>query len=415
MKFRELSVSGELTFYTSVLTSAVMALYVPWVPPVMILWGLLWIYQTFTGEKTLLKGSRPFILFILFISLLLWQTGEIALANSVNDGIERVFKRLSMFLFPLVMFLPGAKIKENISLILRVFAIFVFIYLIYCFGNAFSNSLTLKDGRWIFNSHHPLYTWESFFMGARLSDPVHPTYLTMYIMVSILVALESLADKTVSAIARYLWGAAVLIFAVSVFLLSSRAGVIASFIVFPLYFIIRFYRRLSKYLVIMIFVVAAAGALYMLKNNERIKYSIDDLSEKGVAGTFTHDARYYIWNAAIGVIREHPFAGVGTGNATTELKKEFLGRGYTNGYYDNLNAHNQFLEIMLENGIPGILIFISILGYMAYIAVRERNLLLLLFLIMMTVFFMFESLLNRLAGVAFFPFITFLFLYMKTE
>ena len=121
------------------------------------------------------------------------------------------------------------------------------------------------------------------------------------------------------------------------------------------------------------------------------------------------------WKSAFGVIGSNLILGVGTGDASEELKKEFKKRGYVDGYYDNLNAHNQFLEILLENGIVGILIFLSLISYMVYSAISERNLLLGLFIIMMVVFFTFETVLNRLAGITFFPVFAFLLAYYKLE
>jgi O-antigen ligase len=104
---------------------------------------------------------------------------------------------------------------------------------------------------------------------------------------------------------------------------------------------------------------------------------------------------------------------VGTGDVSTELKKEFKNLGYSYGYYEDLNAHNQFIEIQLENGIIGLVLFLILLGYMIYIAVSQGNLVYGLFILMMIIFFSFETMLNRLAGVTFFPLFAFLLYYLK--
>ncbi len=320
-----------------------------------------------------------------------------------------------MLLFPMVLFYPGCKIEGNVKLILRVFGISVFLYLLYCFCNALHNSLVYKDGKWIFNAYHELYTYENFFMGARLSSIVHPSYLSMYVLLSALISLESVFDLNLSHSKRYLWLFSALVFIIVIYLLSSRAGVMAGFIVLSLYFVLKFYRRVSKSLIVIVLVIAGLGSVVMLKTNDRIKYSIEELSSSGVTGTFSKDTRYLIWKSAFGVIGSNLILGVGTGDASEELKKEFKKRGYVDGYYDNLNAHNQFLEILLENGIVGILIFLSLISYMVYSAISERNLLLGLFIIMMVVFFTFETVLNRLAGITFFPVFAFLLAYYKLE
>jgi O-antigen ligase len=115
----------------------------------------------------------------------------------------------------------------------------------------------------------------------------------------------------------------------------------------------------------------------------------------------------------LGVVRKNLIFGVGTGDASDKLKEEFVSRGYIDGYYNNLNAHNQFLEILVENGLIGLILFLSILAYMAYMAVNKQNILLGLFIITTIVFFIFETMLNRLAGVSFFGLFSFLLIYAK--
>jgi O-antigen ligase len=416
MKIKDLSDSGLLTFYACVSCIVVLPLYIHWLPPFMVLWGLLWIFQNRSDFNRIpVSGNTRAVLFLLFLGLFIWQTGELLLANSLNAGFERIFKRLSFLLFPLVLFYPGNKIERSIAFILRIFALSVLVYLIYCFGNAIHNSLIHKDGKWVFNAYHELYTYESYFMGARLSAIVHPTYLSMYVLLSALISLESFFEKSLVISKRYFWIAAAFVFAFAIYLLSSRAGVIAAFIVFSLYFVIKFYRKISKVVIIIILITAALGSAIMLKTNERLKYSLEELSSSGINGTFAKDTRYLIWKSALGVIRSNLVLGAGTGNASDELKKEFKSRGYTEGYYEDLNAHNQFLEIMLENGIIGLIIFLSILGYLVFIASSENNLLLGLFIIMMVVFFMFESVLNRLAGITFFPLFSFMLMHYRSR
>jgi O-antigen ligase len=78
---------------------------------------------------------------------------------------------------------------------------------------------------------------------------------------------------------------------------------------------------------------------------------------------------------------------------------------------ERFNAHNQFLEVLLENGIIGLIIFISIFVCMFYIAFSNKNLLYIMFILMTLMFFMFETVLYRLAGVSFFSLFSFLLIH----
>ncbi len=79
---------------------------------------------------------------------------------------------------------------------------------------------------------------------------------------------------------------------------------------------------------------------------------------------------------------------------------------------ERLNAHNQFLEVLLENGVIGLLIFIIIFAVMLYISFLEKNILYGIFTLMIIMFFMFETVLYRLAGVTFFSLFSFILLYV---
>ena len=271
-----------------------------------------------------------------------------------------------------------------------------FIYLLVCFANALNHSLNYENHKWIFQPHPPEYSWENYFYGERLSLSVHPSYLAMYIIISILIVLESFFDTTVSNIRKGLLGVVVFVFIGSIYLLSARAGILTAIIVLPAYVFFKFYRLIPKLVLFMALASIIFLFIAVARKNVRVKYSIESFSAQPIDSTLKSDPRLLIWQSAIGVIKKNILLGVGTGDATKTLTEEFIARGYVTGFYNNLNAHNQFLEILLENGLIGLILFLTILGYMIYIAVSQRNLLLGLFIVSTIIFFLFETMMNRL-------------------
>jgi hypothetical protein len=382
----------------------------------MLLWGLAWLFENnFKIKKSALLGNKAAVLFILFIILYLWQIAGLLFANSLESGFERIFKRLSYLLFPLVLFTPGERIKSNVNFLLKLFATFTFFYLLYCFGNAFNHSLSIVDNKLVFNPHPVDYDYENHFLSLRLAYPMHPSYLSIYIILSLLVAFESLFDKSEAKSWKVFWSVAILIYFISVNLLSSRSAFFSMIIITPLYFILKFYKRSYKWFyvsgIFLFFLVFFIAAL----TNERFSNDLNKIRSNSVQSAIKEDIRYSIWNSAISLIKENPVMGVGTGDASCELKKKFRSFGYSEGYYDDLNAHNQFLEILLENGLIGLLIFLTILGYMIYIAVSDRNYIYALFILSMLIFFAFETALNRLSGITYFSLFSFLLVYLKKD
>jgi O-antigen ligase len=412
--FKDIINDGILTFAACLSCIVILPVYIHYLPPFMILWGLLWIVENRSGiREKLFTRSQPETLLFIFVIFFLWQLSGLLFSQTIDVGLERIFKRLSFLLFPLVLFYPGRKIIEKIHLILRLFVICTFIYVVYCFGNALHDSLIILTHKWIFNPHPLEYEYENYFYGARLSSLVHPSYLAMYIVISILISLDSFFDYSFTFFRKVLWLSVVIVFLITLYLLSSRAGILAGIIVLPIYFLFKFYKYFSKWILLIAIVLLTSVFVIVARTNQKISFSVDGILKTDINKTFEKDERYLIWKSALGVIKENLIFGVGIGDASNELKKEFKSRGYTTGYYDNLNAHNQFLEVLLENGLIGLIIFTTILGYMSYIAISQKNLLSGLYIIMMIVFFMFESTLNRLSGVTFFPFFSFLLIHLK--
>jgi O-antigen ligase len=269
----------------------------------------------------------------------------------------------------------------------------------------------MKDGSVIFNPHPLDYDYENFFYSSRFSAFIHPSYLAMYVVLSLLISFEALSDNSQSLIKKCVWLFLILTFFIVLYLLSSRAGILAVIIVCPVYFVFKFYKRLSGWIIILSAAIILLIFFSIAKTNFRINYALEMISKDNLKSSVLKDERYNIWRSAFGVIKKNFILGVGTGDASNELKKEFIKRGYVEGYYDNMNSHNQYIEILLESGIIGLIIFLSFQIYMTYIAISDRNLLYGLFIIMMVVFFSFETLLNRLAGITFYPLFSFLLLY----
>lgn len=416
MKFKEALHSGEVSFYTCVISTALTGLYVRWVPPFMIAM-VIFRYFEIDYKKTFVDLSRKStVLMLLFASLLLWQLIGLIQADSLSLGIERIYKRVSLLLLPLALFNPSEKIRIQIKLLLKIFAVSLLVYFIYCLLMALHNSLSLINGKLVFNQYDELYTYESFFTGLRLVSGAHPSYVAMYSVLALLISVDNIFDITQNFRNKFLWSIASIGYVIFIVLLSSRAGIIAGMISLPLFIFFRIKKRRNSRWILLSIIVSTLGAFVILAmNNSRIMYSLEDVANNKIRKVLSEDIRFTIWRSAWVVIKAHPLTGVGTGNASTDLKNEFIKLGYSQGLYEDMNAHNQFLEILLENGIIGLIIFLALISYMMYIGMSEHNEFLLVFLLMTVIFFIFESMLNRVAGVMFFPLFAFLLLYYKKE
>jgi O-antigen ligase len=148
--------------------------------------------------------------------------------------------------------------------------------------------------------------------------------------------------------------------------------------------------------------------------NQRVNYLYTEILQKKENRDEKSNPRIMIWKSAVNIIKKHKLIGVGIGDVKKELVDEYERIGEKEMAAERLNCHNQYLEIMLENGIIGLLIFLTLIGTMFYISFSEKNLLYSIFILIMIVFFIFESVLKRLPGITFFALFSFLLMQINT-
>jgi O-antigen ligase len=403
------SEKGGLTFFSCLLALVILPVKVDFLPPVMILWVICWIAENRQRIGKLWNSAQPALhLFIVFGLYFLWFVAGLFYTNDLHNGSVLVFRRLSFIVFPFVLFFPGDMIKRRIKLLLKVFSVSTLSYIVFSFILALIRSVYITNGSITFNPHPPEHDYTNYFFGTDFSFSQHPSYLAMYVMFSIIISLESFFDLKIKHSLRILWLLSVIVLVVSLYFLSSRAGILSAFILIPLYLIIHF-KRIKKWWFSLIIASITVGLLvFSFLNNERLKYYLPTESTATVIDKIMLDNRVPIWKSTLKVIKHNLLLGVGAGDASYVLKNEYARDGYSEMYYNNLNAHNQYLEVLLGMGLIGFLIFISMLSLMIYNAISKRNLVYGFFIVIILIFFLFESILNRIAGITFFSVFAFL-------
>ncbi|MDQ3193273.1 MAG: O-antigen ligase family protein [Bacteroidota bacterium] len=114
--------------------------------------------------------------------------------------------------------------------------------------------------------------------------------------------------------------------------------------------------------------------------------------------------RFEFWRTAIGIIKENPTWGVGTGDVLTAFKNRYEQNQSQLGKEWRHRSHNQFLAIAVALGLIGLLYFLFSLIYPFLNDKSSKSYIYLIFFII-AVFSMFsEDTLETQAGVTFFAF-----------
>jgi O-antigen ligase len=413
---KQLLSDGYLSFLCALVIAILLPVYHWFLPPVIILWVLVRIaeigYNGFPDNGIEKTRRALFFLFIFFFS---WQLAGILYSENIPAAFRNIEVRLSFFLFPLLLIYPGKTIKAKAYFILKAFAISNFLFVVFCYAFAFWRSISFVNGITDFNPHPANEPWLNYFYAMKLAIFQHPSYLALYTLFSAFIALNSFFDNSKSIKKRILWLLICLILLVTVFYLSSRAGILAAILGMLLYFFRQSRRGTASRTVLIGIIAFILISIPLLISNPRVGNYIRSLSDWHAESNASQNGRIVIWKSVANIIKENTILGVGTGDIQDQMNQEYDKIGRSDLARGNFNSHNQFIEILIENGVVGLLIFVMIFVAMLYIAVREWNLLLVMFILIVFVSFMFETMLNRLAGVTFFPFFAFLLLHLDSR
>jgi O-antigen ligase len=206
----------------------------------------------------------------------------------------------------------------------------------------------------------------------------HVNYSAMLVcIIPVLVALYRFCRKGAQ---RNMLGVAILLSSAALFFSYSRGAWLALPIGFFAGWLIK--KRVLVITYITVWVIAL-GLFFWLKNEDRyLQYSHDyrttiyhtDFGEHIIATYKLKDVstaeRFYRWVAGIRMIKEKAFTGYGP-NTFYNNYKPFTVPAFRTWVSDNKEhstVHNYFLLLAIEQGIPGLVFFIILLGAMLWYA-----------------------------------------------
>ncbi len=371
------------------------------VPVPLILLGVHWLVSgDLKGKWNSFRKDRLLLLPAVFY--LLHASGMLYTDNTAS-GLFDLEVKSSLLLFPL--FLAGTEIgKRELEGVLKAYVLGCLTISICLLGMA-------EIDHFILGENHFFY--EAF------SRWHHPSYLAMYLGLAItalcfqLVSEYSTGNQKLSALIM------ILLFSVVVFLLSSKAGILITVIIWISVF--GFYTsKRKKYLLgvagfVAMVALAIIAWLYVPQVRQRIEAMTSVITGDNTANdpAESNAVRLQVWKAAGEIVFGKEFLiGCGTGDVKETLLAKYKEKGYTGAYEIDaegklvklLNAHNQFLQSFIALGILGFLFSLGMIGEALRAGWKRKNYLLFFFALLVFLNFLTESMLEREAGVMFFGF-----------
>ncbi len=255
------------------------------------------------------------------------------------------------------------------------------------------------------------------FLYSRLSWYIHPSYLSMYYNLAIIIIYAHVASGNKGLLTRmnlfYLFSA--LFFMWMTLLLNSKAGLITLVLLWPglpiWWWLTNVWRRMVPMFLLTIVMFLITGSFLAPLIFDRFA-EIDTMMEKDnkerVETNSTGD-RLVAWSASAELIRENPWFGVGTGDVKDALVEKYRVNNAIPALKNRLNAHNQYLQTAVTLGMPGVAVLVLMLVMPAIYAIRNKMWIYLFFLVIFSLNLMVESMLEVQAGVVYYAFFNALF------
>lgn len=386
----------KLFYFFPVLLCFCLPFGLIYIAPIIMLWTLTSLFILKRDQlKQGLKNPKLIGLILFFVLTAL----SAAFSGNSKEALFSIEVKMTFVLFPFLFFC----FKWPLAILKRCIISFVsgcFFACLYLILRAFFYSM----------NGHPEYFFYSLF-----SNFIHASYFAMYLILAIILVLIFYEDwfKTQKSIiySSYFF---ISIFITSIFLCSSKLGLISFLICIPLTLIYKFKAVLSKkrvFLILLSFSLIFAFTAFLLPGLFSRFNAVFDLSLNTIDKTTSesNQVRVLIWQEAVGLIKDNFLFGTGVGDANDELYKSYTKAGLTGAFAHKFNAHNQFFQTFIGMGLLGFSLLIYLTFGKLISGFRSKNFLLMVFSLLIILNFAVESMLQTAAGVLFFVFFVSLF------
>ena len=376
---------------------------------------LLTVYWLFFSKKNFDFSTQKTRLMFLFISLYLVGIAGMLYTNNTIAGIATLKTQSAILFFPIVFGTTSVLDTSLLKTITTHFLIATGLASITGIGYGMYNYIRTDNIDQVAGINILL------FHGFR------PVTMSLYCLLAIVIAFEKSYTSSRNA-KRYLY-IFVILMSLMIFLLSVRLVMFCWFLVMLYYAIKIFQQRSHRILLVAGSILTLVISAFAIPSARKQWNEFFDFSAKSTI-VLDQDSslgkswggkalRIAIWKCSADILNEHWLTGVGTGDVQDSLQKAYEKRKfYFASMYNRYNAHNEYLQITLANGLTGLLILLSCIFYpLLHYNKNFSGNTYLLFLMLFALVGFSESLLEVNKGIIWYSFFNsiFAFGYLKSD
>ncbi len=318
--------------------------------------------------------------------------------NNTEETMIKLSVKFSYLMLPFFLIPTAVFKKQHIFNLLKIFILGTTISILVNF---------------IISTYHYLQTGNTgWFFYESISNFHHTSYYALYIGFAAMAILYLLRKNQIKQSVP-----AIIIFSLNagmVFMLSSKAGIFAFLFALVCESLIRLIKH-KNIKNIALFTGSLVVVFLIINYNVRLNTFISNFIENKNKGIEQCDTRLQIWKTCPMLIPQYFWTGIGAGDTTEKLTEQYKAFNFDIPAQKRLNCHNQFFQTQLSTGI-----FASILLILSFMFIiinhrTEYGGIIWIFLLMVFIHFLFESMLETQSGVQFITFFLVVFSYQKQK
>jgi O-antigen ligase len=360
---------------------------------------LLILFTVFQVVKKKMKFVFSPVLF-LFVLLYLGYAVGVFFTDHLGDALGYLEKKLVLLLFPILF-----SFRFERQLHLRPITLGLIVGTIV---------LTVLSVIRAYHLYQVTADFNNSFGSSHYSYIHHPTYFAAMATITLLMVGEGVRNKW-RGFNYWTLAAYFLLTCLNLLFCFSFASLIFFFLVIAVTLTSYFYKKLPRYLFFVLIsfipilpVVAYYGNIHVQievdnSKNDLINYFQDPntVFEKVRTNPSGNQTRLLMWTVSTQEFLENPM-GSGTANFDDKLGKRLKDHELDDYAALKYNPHNQFLQVAVEIGVIGLLIFLSIFVFYFRMAGKYRFGLLFWLTFNLAFNCLFESMFQRQSGIVFY-------------
>ena len=352
------SIIGQVNYTLFLVVVALLPFPQLFLRHAFVLWAFTWMLEGRFCKKPIAQDWRKMMPFILFGIWYLWKIISGLWADNMSDYTWQLNRYLSFgLLVPVGIW--GLNQYYDWKQVCRVLvisclaAIVLYTFTLFWVQNARAFDYTLGD-----ITIRPL---SSDFFAEKISHIKHRLFLCSVELMGVMALLY--LRKDILQKCGKVKGYALIIVSIGVicyfiFATGSRASILSSVALLSVWTLYKLPIRHIRYKIALILLALALASIAIMHHPRMKSFNIQDWKSGENITYHDTDIRFNIWSTALESPKDYSLYGLGAGQSFNYLQKKYLEHGFNN--YTNLNAHNQYIEEWIEEGLVGVLFFIMI-------------------------------------------------------